>query len=256
MSAFIDRVGMRFGKLLVIARSFDAGSDRTRWLCQCDCGVIKSVGGSSLTTTRSCGCLKTGKTRGPKAHGCSRTPEYAAWLGMRSRCTNPASINYERYGGRGIKVCPEWFNDFLVFLRDMGPRPAPGLTVDRINNDGDYEPSNCHWATPKQQARNQGGNKVFTYKGKTQCLAAWAEEYGLKVATLVRRIHKGYSVEDALELPATGSLTMILARKRFVSRIPSATETALARLRAIETSRPQRCPWGTVAPLMAPETRI
>jgi len=135
-------------------------------------------------------------------HGGRHTPEYAAWTRMKRRCYNPKQDHYDRYGGRGIAVCARWLNSFENFLADMGPRPSPKHSIERKDNDRDYEPANCVWATLTEQTRNRCTNKLLTYKGRTQCLAAWAEEIGIGRSTLDRRIrHYKWPIERALTTP-------------------------------------------------------
>jgi hypothetical protein len=150
----VDLIGRRFSSLVVIEQAPNLG-DRVHWFCQCDCGQLLSVRGSALRegNTKSCGCGKEGK---PPTHGYARRgkhhPSYGAWCAMRRRCEKTYAHNYEYYGGRGIKVCDRW-QSFENFLADMGERPE-GLTLDRINNEGDYEPSNCKWSTQSEQMLN------------------------------------------------------------------------------------------------------
>jgi hypothetical protein len=132
----------------------------------------------------------------------SRTPTYSSWNAMHARCTKPADVAYPYYGGRGITVCERW-ESYDAFCDDMGEKPA-GMSLDRIDNDKGYEPGNCRWATPKQQNRNARFNVIVTYKGKTQCLAAWAEELGLRLDTISVRLARGDSVERALR-PVRGN---------------------------------------------------
>lgn len=122
-------------------------------------------------------------------HGLCGTPEHHTWLMMRDRCHNPNSNRWRRYGGRGITVCKRWDN-FLNFLEDMGPRP-PGMTLERKNNDGHYRPSNCVWATPRQQGGNRVTTKWVTFRGKTMCAADWARYMGLTYNTFMYRLSKG-----------------------------------------------------------------
>jgi len=128
------------------------------------------------------------------------TAEYEAWRSLIQRCTNPKVKNYAQYGGRGIKVCARWLADFRNFLADMGLKPGPGRgwSIDRKDNDGDYEPSNCRWATKKEQMRNFSCNRSITFEGKTQCISAWAEERGLSTGVLEGRLSMGWSIERTL----------------------------------------------------------
>jgi len=128
------------------------------------------------------------------------TATYLSWRGMIQRCTDPNFKQYKDYGGRGITVCQRWEN-FTNFLEDMGERPSR-LTLDRIKNDKGYCKSNCRWATRKQQARNRQNNRLITYNGKAQCVAAWAEETGIHKGTILRRLKLGWSTEKALITPA------------------------------------------------------
>lgn len=154
----IDITGQRFGRLTVLQR-LEGAKKYSRWLCACECGREAKVLGDNLRNgrTQSCGCLRLGCQNAFK-HGASRrkkhTPEYRSWTRMLCRCLNRNHKDYHRYGGRGIAVCARW-NDFASFLADMGPRPGGGRSIDRINNDGNYELSNCRWATPKEQAQNR-----------------------------------------------------------------------------------------------------
>lgn len=156
----VDLSGQKFGKLTAIERCGSQNGDAV-WRCMCECGgeKIAKVGNLKVGHTRSCGCLvaESAKERPPHKHGYGRrnflSPTYTTWEAMRSRCNNPNSDWYHRYGGRGIKVCERW-NDFSSFLADMGERPK-GKTLDRINPDGNYESSNCRWSTPKEQSNNR-----------------------------------------------------------------------------------------------------
>lgn len=132
-------------------------NERRRWLAKCDCGTIKEVRNEQLRngTSRSCGCLaRDERIARQTIHGASRTPEYSSWKGARARCEDPEHHNFPYYGGRGIRFSPEW-NNFNVFLADVGPRPTKSHTLDRIDVDGDYTRGNCRWATPKEQAANK-----------------------------------------------------------------------------------------------------
>ncbi|MES0207901.1 hypothetical protein NKJ93_02225 [Mesorhizobium sp. M0028] len=133
-------------------------------------------------------------------HGKTGSPEYFTWAGMRQRCSNPKTPNYDRYGGRGISVCSRWANSFVNFYTDMGPRPSIGHTIERLENDGDYEPGNCVWAVKKRQANNTCRNIVVTYEGKTHTLAEWADRLRINYRTLHNRYTRGLSLDRVFAL--------------------------------------------------------
>lgn len=140
----------------------------------------------------------------PYKHGLSNSPEHIAWQRMKQRCYDPHDKRYARYGGRGIRVCAEWRDDFLAFLRAIGPRPTPKHSLDRINNDGDYAPENCRWATAAEQARNRGGDRAnvwLTHAGVTLCVVDWARRTGLTRQQIENRLRKGWTAERALTEP-------------------------------------------------------
>lgn len=152
----LDLSGQRFGRLQVTSEATRRSAHRY-WLCVCDCGTESVVGQSQLRSgkAQSCGCLHREQiSERMKTHGASRTSEYLIWKSMRRRCSSPKDKRYLAYGGRGIRVCPEW-ESFETFIRDMGPRPSVKHSIDRIDNDRGYEPDNCRWATPSEQAQNK-----------------------------------------------------------------------------------------------------
>jgi hypothetical protein len=192
--------GMTFGKLVVLIYQKTRGTPGV-WLCQCDCGTQKSIRPSSLNSgaSRSCGCEQAS---GMRTHGKSNTRTFASWKQMRARCCNPNYKAFADYGGRGITICERWLNSFENFLADMGERPA-GMSIDRYpNNDGNYELSNCRWATQAQQQRNKSNNVLLTFQGETMCITDWAEKLGISKHSLRNRICRGWSADRALTTPA------------------------------------------------------
>lgn len=188
MGIKIDITGIRFDRLLV-NRLLHRGPKHSYWECFCDCGNIITATMNNLRkgNSTSCGCKRIEATS--TSGGLYETSEYIAWENMLSRCRNPKNPSYKNYGLRGIRVAEEW-NDFLVFYRDMGPKPDPKYTLDRIDNSGPYYKDNCQWATRTQQARNTRKNRIITFQGRSQCLSAWAKELGLSPNGLRKRLRR------------------------------------------------------------------
>lgn len=200
-------IGLRFGRLTVIEEGVKYKNNCT-WICSCDCGnVTKPIIGYSLRdgSTKSCGCLKKELIlKRNKRHDGSQSRLYTVWNGMKNRCYSPNSSAFKNYGARGITVCDEWKNDFQAFFswsmkNGYDPEAQRGkCTLDRIDNDGNYEPSNCRWATMKEQGNNRRSNVRVEINGRTQTLTQWSEETGIMFDTLKWRYTHGVRGVDLL----------------------------------------------------------
>lgn len=201
---YINIVGEKFTRLLVLDKAENyvspSGSVKTMFLCLCDCGNKVTVQKYKLTSghSRSCGCLlkDINKSHG---HGMSDTGAYKSWMSMRRRCLNPKREDYALYGKRNISICKRW-DDFTLFYKDMGDRPN-GASLDRINNDGDYCPENCRWATNKEQALNKRTTLKRKYKGKVQSVMTICEKEGKDYGFVRSRLARGWSIKDAINIP-------------------------------------------------------
>lgn len=169
----------------------------------CKCGTTGRVRTTALAngSTKSCGCLNMDLLRQRAKHGHARSTglssTYVTWQSMLRRCEMPNATGYQWYGGRGIKIAPEW-HDFGTFLRDMGERPSPKHTLDRRDANGDYTPQNCRWATRTEQSTNRRNTVWITFEGQTLCMSEWARVLGLSVITIRNRLHAGMPVEQVL----------------------------------------------------------
>jgi hypothetical protein len=192
--------GQVFGKL--IAKTLVSEKGRKVWVCLCECGKTRNARHNNLLDGAivSCGCLG-GKSIPPrkKKQGFTGTPEYSSWCSMRARCDNKNNPSYPQYGGRGISYCPSW-NSIKQFVKDVGKRPSKNHSLDRYpNNNGNYEPGNVRWATPKEQARNTRRNAILTDGINSYPISQWAEITGIHWGTIWSRINKQkWSVYDAL----------------------------------------------------------
>lgn len=214
MSRRIDLRGRRFGRLVAL---HDVGGDASGariWQCHCDCGLLTNARVSHLINARirSCGCLSREESanrmhRLAFVHGdCAGghvSPEYHTWRNMISRCYNPRTRRYDNYGGRGVTVCMRWRNSFANFLADVGRRPSPQHSLDRIRTLGNYKPSNVRWATRSEQQRNRTCNHLLTVGRRTQTIAAWAEDTGINYTTIHERICRGWTAKRAVTTAPT-----------------------------------------------------
>lgn len=223
-----DLSGHVFGRLTVTSTMELRARRRTYWLCICTCGETKWVISDALKSggTRSCGCLND-EVRREVVHGCDRateqSPEYIAWHSMKQRCLNPTNDRYHRYGGRGIKICRAWIDDFRAFLSDMGRRPS-GTTIERRDNDGGYCKDNCKWATNHEQSRNTSRNRMISFRDETLCVEDWRRRLGMSHATIHYRLNN-WPIERALTEPVDPELSL----RRRLARPPSSSETPLPR---------------------------
>lgn len=201
-----DMKGVRVGYLTVIDQSHlpPNSSGEVKWLCVCDCGKEVHRTGAYLRrpdkNNQSCGC-QIGKDK--VIHGMDGTKIYYIWSGMKKRCYNKNASNYHLYGGRGIRVCNRWKNSFVAFFEDFGHNYKEGLSIDRIDNDGDYEPGNVKWATAKEQANNRRDNNIISTNRGAMTIAQAARSYGIGEQVIRDRKRRGWPEEDCT-LPVNG----------------------------------------------------
>ena len=188
--------GKRFGKLVAIEEDGRIGTN-VAWICKCDCGNVIRVRASSLLSgnTTSCGCKRIESIT---KHNMTNSPLFNVWRNMKERCENKSYKSYENYGGRGVKVCNEWkeFSVFYEWAMDNGYER--GLSIDRIDNDGGYNPANCRWVKMRTQSRNRRTNVVLEYDGEKHCLADWAKILGINRNTIGWRYRNGWTVKEIL----------------------------------------------------------
>ena len=204
------KVGNRFGRWTVIGKAepkvYGDNDVRLRWLCKCDCGTIRDVAEQGLINGKStsCGCKRKENPRfGMMKHGKAHTKLYRVYNSMRQRCLNPNNPNYKNYGERGIRICSDWlgedgFANFYEWAVEKGYSDTVKTTLDRIDVNGNYEPSNCRWADYVTQANNMRNNRLITYQGETHTVSEWARITGLKVGTINSRLRRKKEIEQVL----------------------------------------------------------
>ena len=204
MPPFIDLTGKRFNRLTV-TNKHKTMNGRIYWKCICDCGNIKFIASCHLRSgsTVSCGCYQLDAIhKSLYKHGCSKTRLYKIWGKMKGRVLNPKDHKYSIYGGRGISMCDEWINSFESFEKwSMSNGYREDLSIDRIDVNGNYEPSNCRWIKLEEQAKNRRSNKFLTMNGVTKIASDWGKQYGIAGSLILQRIRCGWSVEDAITIP-------------------------------------------------------
>lgn len=195
MTKPLNLVGQKFGRLTVTNRAENDKKGNTRWLCSCSCGKQGIVCGYHLKSgaIKSCGCIKKEMlSNRENAHHKAGTRLYRIWAGIKERCFNSNHKNYNRYKGRGITMCNEWKDNFMSFYNwAVNNGYKQGLTIERINNDGNYEPSNCRWATRWEQANNTSHNHFIVYNGEKHTVSQWSKKTGIKYSVLRGRILDG-----------------------------------------------------------------
>jgi hypothetical protein len=194
--------GARIGSWIVIERRIvlkSNGAKKGIYLCRCVCGRTRELWTYVLRrgTPSHCGCLTPPRT--PKPRGRHQYPEYRVWTSMRSRCMSPSHQLYPHYGARGIKVCDRW-GSFPVFFSDMGERPSKDYSIERKDNDLGYSPENCVWATRTEQCRNRRSTRKLELSGITLSLTGWAEKTGIPASVISRRLKRGLSLQQAIDL--------------------------------------------------------
>lgn len=205
MSKPLELTGERIGRLTVLRIFGKSKSGNNIWLCKCDCGedVYATAASLKIRHLLSCGCLRTDViSKLFSTHGGSNLPEYRVWAKMKDRCYNPKNNRYNQYGKRGIKVCDRWLGEdgFSNFISDMGPRPTQKHSIDRFPNNGtgDYEPSNCRWATIQEQTRNRRNNIWVEYEGEQIILKDLATELSVNYNRLYRCVKNGVPMGEAI----------------------------------------------------------
>lgn len=201
--SYLDLTGLRIGKLVVLKMAKDRDKQgNCMWLCQCDCGktIIKRATALKRGIVRSCGCLilESNLVHG-QAYSKKSTSEYRVWCHIKGRCNNPMDESYERYGGRGIKMNQEWANSFQSFFDYVGKKPSKELSLDRIDNNGNYEPGNVRWGTAEIQARNRRSNRWLEYNGERMILIDWAKRFNVHNDAITGRLDRGKTFKEIVE---------------------------------------------------------
>jgi hypothetical protein len=207
-------IGLKFGRLTVVSEEGVRNKIR-RFSCVCSCGNVRSVAGTDLRRghSKSCGCLqKQLASKANRTHRKTNSTEYHSWSNMKARCLNKNHPRWADYGGRGIFVCQSWIDSFECFLKDMGKCPA-GYSIDRIDVNGNYEPSNCRWASNNQQARNCRKTKIVEYMGRALSLPDHCEMLGLDLKCVKARVALGWTLAEAFEIPVNKSNKIKTLRK-------------------------------------------
>lgn len=205
----IDLSGQKFGRLTVISKAGKTSNGNFKWLCRCDCGAIKEFASGALRsgTTISCGCwIREMTSKRSYTHGETKLRLHHIWAGMKARCNYEKAINYKDYGGRGIKVCEEWTNSYIAF-RDWALSNGynDSLSIDRIKSDGNYEPSNCRWATKIVQANNKRTNRTIIIDGVKNTVTEWGRIYKIDPQAIWARLNRGWDEMTAVITPSDQS---------------------------------------------------
>lgn len=212
MSVIIDLTGKKYGSLTVEKIAVDEPGKKKKWLCKCDCGNEVIVSSSNLVSGHTSSCKICGKKRSSekiKKHGMTSTKLYGIWNAAKNRCTNTKAKSYKDYGARGIQICEEWKESSNFFEWALANGYKDGLEIDRIDVNGNYEPSNCRWVTKEQNANNKRNNKYIEYNGETRTLAEWSRYFDVNYKNLSRNLIKGYSLDEAVKRIKSGERTHI-----------------------------------------------
>lgn len=208
----IEVVGLKSGRWTVLRRD---ESKSMYCICRCECGTVKSVSLSSIRQqkSKSCGCLQADNGPPNKRHGMTQTPTYKTWSHMLYRCLNESSASYPNYGGRGITVCKEWLS-FDAFFADMGVKPA-GTSIDRIDNNKGYSPTNCQWSDKRAQANNRRTSRLINWNGEERTLADLSRIAGISIGSFWSRLNSGWSIERIM------TTATVVGRNQFTENHPA-----------------------------------